>query len=69
MIDSSDRRHPVFREVVFFDDEISKKSHAALFSVPDSCYRETGGDILAAISSAGGIAAEKIHIAAGWEAV
>jgi hypothetical protein len=57
----------VFREIVICQDEISKESHKALFSLDEGCYRQSGKNIVDAILGVAHTGLSKLHITAGWE--
>lgn len=59
--------HNVFREIVVFQDENSRKSHKILFSLDDSCYKQSCNDILGTIVDVAQAGLSKLHITAGWE--
>ena len=56
-----------FREIVIFQDEISKKSHKALFSLDDACYKQSCINIVDSVLEAAQAGLSKLHIAAEWE--
>ena len=56
-----------FREIVIFQDEISRKSHKALFSLDDSCYKQSCINIVDSVVEAAQSGLSKLHISAGWE--
>lgn len=56
-----------FREIVVFQDEISRESHKALFSLDDACYRQSCIDILDTILDVAQAGLSRLHISAGWE--
>ena len=60
-------RSDVFREVVLTQDEASKKSHKALFSLDDSCYVIASEKITDSILSAAKENINKLHISVNWE--
>ena len=60
-------RHDVFREVVLFQDENSRKSHKVLFSLDDGCYRQSNKNILDTIADVAQTGLSRLHISAGWE--
>jgi hypothetical protein len=64
---SNKEKNDVFREVVIFEDEISKESHKALFSLDDDCYRRNGKNIVDTILETTQAGFSKLHISAGWE--
>jgi hypothetical protein len=57
----------VFREIVIFQDEISRKSHKVLFSLDDSCYKRCCKNIVDTVLDAAQSGLSKLHIVAGWE--
>lgn len=57
----------VFREIVIFQDEISKESHKALFSLDDACYKQSAKNIVDTIPEVAQAGLSKLHITAGWE--
>ena len=56
-----------FREIVIFQDEISRKSHKALFSLDDACYKQSCINIVDSVMEAAQAGLSKLHISAGWE--
>lgn len=56
-----------FREIVIFQDEISRKSHKTLFSLDDTCYRQSSTNIVDSILEAAQTGLSKLHISAEWE--
>lgn len=56
-----------FREIVIFQDEISRKSHKALFSLDDSCYKQSCINIVDSVMEVAQDGLSKLHISAGWE--
>ena len=65
---SSDKdKNNFFREIVIFQDEISKKSHKALFSLDDACYKQSCINIVDSVLEAAQAGLSKLHIAAEWE--
>ena len=56
-----------FREIVIFQDEISRKSHKALFSLDDACYKQSCINIVDSVLEAAESGLSKLHISAGWE--
>jgi len=64
----SDRdKNNFFREIVIFQDEISRKSHKALFSLDDACYKQSCINIVDSVLEAAQNGLSKLHIAAEWE--
>jgi len=64
----SDRdKNSFFREIVIFQDEISRKSHKALFSLDDACYKQSCINIVDSVLEAAQNGLSKLHIAAEWE--
>jgi hypothetical protein len=59
--------HDIFREIVIFEDEFSRESHKALFSLDDACYRRNDNNIVNTILEAAQSGLSKLHISAGWE--
>ena len=57
----------VFREIVIFQDEIARKSHKTLFSLDDTCYRQSCKNIVDTIVDVAQTGLCKLHISAGWE--
>jgi hypothetical protein len=57
----------VFREIVIFQDEISRKSHKVLFSLDDSCYKRCCKNIVDTVLDAAQSGLSKLHIIVGWE--
>lgn len=57
----------VFREIVIFQDEISRKSHKVLFSLDDSCYKRCCKNIVDTVLEVAQSGLSKLHIIAGWE--
>jgi len=57
----------VFREIVIFQDEISRKSHKVLFSLDDSCYKRCCKNIVDSVLEVAQSGLSKLHIIAGWE--
>jgi len=57
----------VFREIVIFQDEISKKSHKVLFSLDDACYKRCCKNIVDTVLEVAQSGLTKLHIIAGWE--
>jgi hypothetical protein len=57
----------VFREIVIFQDEISRKSHKVLFSMNDSCYKRCCKNIVDTVLEVAQSGLSKLHIIAGWE--
>ena len=64
---SDNNKSDVFREIVIFQDEISKASHKALFSLDDVCYTQSSRNILDTILEVSQAGLTKLHISAGWE--
>ena len=56
-----------FREIVIFQDEISRKSHKALFSLDDACYQQSCKNIVDSVLEVAQAGLSKLHISAGWE--
>lgn len=56
-----------FREIVVFQDEISRESHKVLFSLDDACYKQSCIDILDTILDVTQAGLSRLHISAGWE--
>ncbi|MDH4232016.1 MAG: hypothetical protein OEW04_08310 [Nitrospirota bacterium] len=63
----TEKMNDVFREIVLFQDELSRKIHKALFSLDDACYRQSTNNIVAAVQEAAQSGLSKLHIIAGWE--
>ncbi len=57
----------LFREIVIFQDEVSRESHKALFSLDDSCYKQSCENIVDTVFEVGKSGLSKLHISAGWE--
>ena len=57
----------LFREIVIFQDEISRKSHKTLFALADDCYHQSCYNIIDTILDAAQNGLSKLHIVAGWE--
>ena len=53
--------------MVIFEDEISRTSHKALFSLDDACYRPSRRDIVESVLEASHAGLSRLHISAGWE--
>lgn len=66
---SSDRDNDIFREIVIFQDEISRESHKNLFSLDDACYRQSHENIVETILTVARSGLSKLHISAGWETI
>ncbi len=65
---SSDKdKNNFFREIVIFQDEISRKSHKALFSLDDACYKQSCINIVDSVLEVAQSGLSKLHISAGWE--
>ena len=65
---SSDKdKNNFFREIVIFQDETSRKSHKALFSLDDACYKQSCINIVDSVVEAAQAGLSKLHISAGWE--
>ena len=65
---SSDKgKNNFFREIVIFQDELSRKSHKALFCLDDACYKQSCINIVDSVLEAAQDGLSKLHIAAGWE--
>ena len=65
---SSDKdKNNFFREIVIFQDEISRKSHKALFSLDDACYKQSCINIVDSVVEVAQAGLSKLHISAGWE--
>ena len=65
---SSDKdKNNFFREIVIFQDEISRKSHKALFSLDDACYQQSCKNIIDSVLEVAQAGLSKLHISAGWE--
>jgi len=60
-------KNNLFREIVIFQDEISRKSHKALFSLDDACYKQSCANIVESVLEAAQAGLSKLHISAGWE--
>lgn len=60
-------KNDIFREIVIFQDEISRESHKALFSLDDVCYMQSSRNILDSILEVSQTGLSKLHISAGWE--
>ena len=60
-------KNDVFREIVIFQDEISRKSHKVLFSLDDSCYKRCCKNIVDTVLEVAQSGLSKLHIIAGWE--
>lgn len=65
---SSDKdKNNFFREIVIFQDEISRKSHKDLFSLDDACYKQSYINIVDSVVEVAQAGLSKLHISAGWE--
>ena len=65
---SSDKdKNNFFREIVIFQDEICRKSHKALFSLDDACYKQSYRNIVDSVVEVAQAGISKLHISAGWE--
>jgi hypothetical protein len=65
---SSDKdKNNLFREIVIFQDEISRKSHKALLSLDDACYKQSCINIVDSVVEVAQSGLSKLHISAGWE--
>jgi len=60
-------KNDVFREIVIFQDEISRKAHKVLFSLDDACYKRCCKNIVDTVLEAAQSGLSKLHIIAGWE--
>ena len=60
-------KNDVFREIVIFQDEISRKCHKVLFSLDDACYKRCCKNIVDAVLEVAQSGLSKLHIIAGWE--
>ena len=63
----NNNKSDVFREIVIFQDEISRKSHKVLFSLDDSCYKRCCKNIVDTVLEVAQSGLSKLHIIAGWE--
>ncbi len=54
-------------DIVLSNDRLSAEAHKGLYSLDDSCYIVTAGDLLDAICSASQKSAARLHIAADWD--
>jgi hypothetical protein len=64
---SDNDKNIFFREIVIFQDEISRKSHKALFSLDDACYRQSRINIVDSVLEVAQAGLSKLHISADWE--
>lgn len=65
---SSDKdKNNFFREIVIFQDEVSRISHKALFSLDDVCYKQSHINIIDSVMEVAQTGLSKLHISAGWE--
>ena len=60
-------QNEVFREIVIFEDELSRDSHKALFVLDDVCYRRNDNEIVNTILEAAQSGLSKLHVSVGWE--
>jgi len=60
-------KNDVFREIVIFQDELSRKCHKVLFSLDDDCYKRCCKNIVDAVLEVAQTGLSKLHIIAGWE--
>lgn len=61
------RDNSVFREIVIFQDEISRESHKTLFSLDDACYRQSSENIVETVLTVARSGLSRLHVSAGWE--
>lgn len=62
-------QHDIPGEVVVYSNDIAKKAHQQLFTLPESSYLPAKNRITDAVTAAARDNIIKLHIAADWEAI